>query len=95
MSHIGKFSLRLEPATLEVKGKCANHFATEAPIEVCFDLVLKFLTKKLPGARAQRNRQIRKEVACLRRKINLQQRESISEPSGKACLVLSVAWISV
>jgi hypothetical protein len=27
-SHIEKFSLRLEPATLEVKGKCANHFAT-------------------------------------------------------------------
>jgi hypothetical protein len=26
-----KFSLRLEPAALEVKGKCANHFATEAP----------------------------------------------------------------
>jgi hypothetical protein len=23
--------LRLEPATLEVKGRCANHFATEAP----------------------------------------------------------------
>jgi hypothetical protein len=27
-SHIEKFSLRFEPATL---GKCANHFATEAP----------------------------------------------------------------
>jgi hypothetical protein len=24
-----KFSLRLEPAALEVKGKCANHFVTE------------------------------------------------------------------
>jgi hypothetical protein len=30
-SHIEKSSLRLEPATLEVKGKCANHFASEAP----------------------------------------------------------------
>jgi hypothetical protein len=29
-SHIEKFSLRFEPATLEVKGNCANHFATEA-----------------------------------------------------------------
>jgi hypothetical protein len=27
-----KFSLRLEPAALEVKGKCTNYFATEAPI---------------------------------------------------------------
>jgi hypothetical protein len=26
-----RFSLRFEPAALEVKGKCANHFATEAP----------------------------------------------------------------
>ena len=26
-----KFSLRLEPAASEVKGKCANHLATEAP----------------------------------------------------------------
>jgi hypothetical protein len=26
-----KFSLRFEPAALEVKDKCANHFATEAP----------------------------------------------------------------
>ena len=26
-----KFSLRLEPAALEVKGKCANLLATEAP----------------------------------------------------------------
>ena len=26
-----KFSLRLGPAASEVKGKCANHFATEAP----------------------------------------------------------------
>jgi hypothetical protein len=25
-----KFSLGFEPATLEVKGKCANYFATEA-----------------------------------------------------------------
>jgi hypothetical protein len=25
-----EFSLRLEPAALDVKGKCANHFATEA-----------------------------------------------------------------
>jgi hypothetical protein len=25
-----KFSLRLEPTTLGVKSKCANHFATEA-----------------------------------------------------------------
>jgi hypothetical protein len=25
------FSLGFGPATLEVKGKCANHFATEAP----------------------------------------------------------------
>jgi hypothetical protein len=30
-SHIEKFSLRFEPAALEVGGKCANHFATEAP----------------------------------------------------------------
>ena len=30
-SHIEKFSLRFEPAALEVKGKCANHLATEAP----------------------------------------------------------------
>jgi hypothetical protein len=30
-SRIEKFQLRLEPATLEVKGKCANHLATEAP----------------------------------------------------------------
>jgi hypothetical protein len=29
-SHIEKFSLRFEPVTSEVKGKCANHFATEA-----------------------------------------------------------------
>ena len=28
-SHIEKFSLRFEPTTFEVKGKCANHFATE------------------------------------------------------------------
>jgi hypothetical protein len=28
-----KFSLRLEPATLELKGKCANHLATETPWE--------------------------------------------------------------
>jgi hypothetical protein len=28
-SHIEKFSLRFEPAALEVKGKCAIHFATE------------------------------------------------------------------
>ena len=28
---LGKFSPRLEPAALEVKGRCANHFATEAP----------------------------------------------------------------
>jgi hypothetical protein len=28
-----KFSLRLEPAASEVKGKCANHLATEAPTE--------------------------------------------------------------
>jgi hypothetical protein len=28
-SHFRKFPLRLEPAALEVKGKCANHFATE------------------------------------------------------------------
>ena len=27
---LGKFSPRLEPAALEVKGRCANHFATEA-----------------------------------------------------------------
>jgi hypothetical protein len=26
-----KFSMRLEPAASEVRGKCANHFATEAP----------------------------------------------------------------
>ena len=26
-----KFLLRLEPATSEVKGKCANHLTTEAP----------------------------------------------------------------
>jgi hypothetical protein len=26
-----KFSLRLEPAASEVKGKCANHLGTEAP----------------------------------------------------------------
>ena len=26
-----KFSLRFGPTTLEVKGKCANHFTTEAP----------------------------------------------------------------
>jgi hypothetical protein len=26
-----KFSLSLEPAVSEVKGKCANHLATEAP----------------------------------------------------------------
>ena len=37
-----------------------------------------------PDARAQRNRQIRKEIARVRRKINLQERHSISEPSGKA-----------
>jgi hypothetical protein len=30
-SHIEKFSLRFEPATLDVKGKRANYFATEAP----------------------------------------------------------------
>ena len=30
-SHNEKSSLRFEPATLEVKGNCANHFATEAP----------------------------------------------------------------
>jgi hypothetical protein len=30
-SHIEKFSLRFDPAALEVKCKCANHFATEAP----------------------------------------------------------------
>jgi hypothetical protein len=35
-SHIEKFSLRFEPATLEVKGKCANRFATEA-----FDTVMR------------------------------------------------------
>jgi hypothetical protein len=29
-SHIEKFSLRFEPASLEVKGKYANHFATVA-----------------------------------------------------------------
>jgi hypothetical protein len=29
--HMRKFSLRLEPAASEVKGKCANHFATKAP----------------------------------------------------------------
>jgi hypothetical protein len=28
-SHIEKFSLRFEPTIFEVKGKCANHFATE------------------------------------------------------------------
>jgi hypothetical protein len=28
---LGKFSLRLEPATSEVKAKCTNHLATEAP----------------------------------------------------------------
>ena len=28
---LGRFSLRFESATLEVKGKCANGFATEAP----------------------------------------------------------------
>jgi hypothetical protein len=34
-SHIEKFSLRLEPATLEVKGKCANHFATTCLVLPC------------------------------------------------------------
>jgi hypothetical protein len=29
---LGKFSLRLGPATLEVEDKCANHFVTEAPL---------------------------------------------------------------
>jgi hypothetical protein len=27
-----KFSLKLEPAALDEKGKCANQFATEAPV---------------------------------------------------------------
>jgi hypothetical protein len=35
-SRIGKvYSLRLEPAASEVEGKCANHFATEAPKSFC------------------------------------------------------------
>jgi hypothetical protein len=28
---LGKFSPRLEPVALQVKGRCANHFATETP----------------------------------------------------------------
>jgi hypothetical protein len=35
---LGKFSLRLEPAASVVKGKCANHLATEAPISSLRDL---------------------------------------------------------
>jgi hypothetical protein len=34
-SHIEKFSLRLEPAILEVKDKYINHLATEAPFPFC------------------------------------------------------------
>jgi hypothetical protein len=39
--HIGKFSLKFEPATLEVKGKCANHFATDVPLgEIRWTIVI-------------------------------------------------------
>jgi hypothetical protein len=33
-SHIEKFSLRLEPAALEVKGKCANHFGKATCVDI-------------------------------------------------------------
>jgi hypothetical protein len=54
-SHIEKFSLRFEPATLEVKGKCANHFATEAPVSLlikiwCFSLLIKIWWSRLSNA---------------------------------------------
>ena len=43
-----KFSLRLEPAASEVKGKCANHLATEAPTDTfssvgVFEEIFRFL----------------------------------------------------
>jgi hypothetical protein len=42
-----KHSLRLEPVASEVKGKCANHLATEAHSENVVNMKMKKKTMKM------------------------------------------------